>query len=250
MKKVRIILLFPLALFRLIMVLMISFVVGITGWFWFKMHGFSRKLQNWSMKTWGRWNMFILGIRVERNEIPQQPNFILMPNHRSYLDIFLIARYTPAAFVGKAELQKWPLLKLGARVTHTIFVSRSEMKSLVNTMKEIKNSVNRNIPVAIFPEGTTTRGPLTKTFKNGSFKIAAESGISIIPMAIHFEDEADSWTDNDTFVGHFFRQMSKPLTKVHIRYGQPVTDNDYKKLQLKTREIIDSMLLELTEGET
>jgi 1-acyl-sn-glycerol-3-phosphate acyltransferase len=159
-----------------------------------------------------------------------------------------VSALTPAAFVAKSELKKWPFLKTGAKITNTIFVSRSELQSLISTMNKIKASVNEGIPVALFPEGTSYKGPLTKPFKNGSFKIAADSGIPVIPMAIHFEDENDAWVDDDTFVGHFFRQMGKPVTRVTIRYGNPLANNDYKILQQKTRGQIDAMLQEIISG--
>lgn len=248
MKILRIIFLSPLALFRLLFTLVISALVVVIGWVWLQLFGFSRKLQNWSMRTWGKSILFVCGIKTKKNEIPANSQFILMPNHRSYLDIFIVAALTPAAFVAKAELKKWPFLKTGAKLTNTIFVSRSELQSLIATMNKIKTSVNQGIPVALFPEGTSHKGPLTKPFKNGSFKIAADSGIPVIPMAIHFEDENDAWVDDDTFVGHFFRQMGKPVTHVTIRYGKPLTSNNYKILRQETRRQIDDMLKEIISG--
>jgi 1-acyl-sn-glycerol-3-phosphate acyltransferase len=248
MKTARIILFSPVALIRLLLILLITAWVVTVGWIWLKLFGFSRRLQNWSMHTWGKSILFVCGIKIKRNQIPENSHFILMPNHRSYLDIFILAALTPAAFVAKAEIKRWPFMKIGARLTHSIFVSRSELQSLIATMNKIKVSVNKGIPVALFPEGTSYKGPLTKPFKKGSFKIAADSGIPVIPMAIHFEDENDAWVDDDTFVGHFFRQMGKPVTRVSIRYGQPLTNSDYKILQQKTREQIDTMLLEIISG--
>lgn len=248
MKSFRIFLFSPLALFRLLFTLVISALVVIIGWIWLKIFGFSRKLQNWAMRTWGISILFVCGIRINKNQIPGNSHFILMPNHRSYLDIFIVAALTPAAFVAKAELKRWPFLKTGAKLTNTIFVSRSELQSLLSTMNKIKESVNRGIPVALFPEGTSYKGPLTKPFKNGSFKIAADSGIPVIPMAIHFKDENDAWVDDDTFVGHFFRQMGKPVTHVTIRYGKPLGNNNYKILQQETRQQIDEMLKEIISG--
>lgn len=248
MKTVRIILLFPLALIRLVLLLVLSAFVVAVGWFWLKIFGFGRELQNWSLRTWGKSILFVCGIKVIRNQIPENSHFILMPNHRSYLDIFIVAAYTPAAFVAKAELKKWPFMKIGARITNTIFVSRTELRSLVSTMNKIKTSVNHGIPVALFPEGTSYKGPLTKPFKKGSFKIAADSGIPVIPMAIHFEDENVAWVDDDTFVGHFFRQMGKPVTHVTIRYNKPLINSDYKILRQKTREQIDTMLQDIISG--
>jgi 1-acyl-sn-glycerol-3-phosphate acyltransferase len=151
MKTARIILLVPLAFFRLVFVLFVTALVTFAGWFWLKLFGFSRKLQNWSMHTWGKSILFVCGIKIKRNQIPENSHFILMPNHRSYLDIFIVAALTPAAFVAKAELKKWPFMKTGAKITNTIFVSRSELQSLISTMNKIKDSVNRGIPVVLFP---------------------------------------------------------------------------------------------------
>ncbi len=189
--------------------------------------------------------MFLCGIKITRNDLPQNGHFILMPNHRSYIDIFIVAGLTPAAMVAKAELAKWPFGKLAIRVTNSILVDRKSSRSLINTMKKIKESVQQGIPVALFPEGTTYKGPLTKKFKNGSFKIAADTGIPVIPMAIDYEDKEDAWVDDDTFIGHFIRQMGKPITKVNIRYGEPISDSDYTNLQDKVRTSIDNMLREI-----
>jgi len=228
------------------MVFMSGFVVFV-GWFWLKFFGFSQRLQQWALQTWGKSIIFILGVKINRNELPKNKNFILMPNHRSYIDIFIVACLTPAAMVAKAEIKKWPFIKLGGKITNTVFVERSEISSLITTMNKIKESINQHIPVILFPEGTTYKGPLTKPFKNGSFKIAADSQMPVIPMAIHYRDVDDAWVDKDTFIGHVFRQMGKPISKVYIRYGNPISYSDYKTLQKETKEQIETMLTQIIE---
>jgi 1-acyl-sn-glycerol-3-phosphate acyltransferase len=147
--------------------------------------------------------------------------------------------------VGKMEVGKWPMARTAAKITKPILVNRSKLKSLVATMKKIKESVDQKIPVILFPEGTTHTGPLTKPFKNGSFKIAADSQIPIIPLAIYYPDPGVAWVGNDTFIGHFFRQMGTLSTKVVMRYGTPIIHSDYEILKKQTREQIDSMLTEM-----
>lgn len=246
MKTLRIVIFSPLALFRLIMILVVSGYVVAVGWIWLKLFGFSLKLQQWVLRNWGKGLLFFLGIRVNVNKPPVDGNFILMPNHRSYLDIFIVARYTPSAMVAKAEIKKWPFGKTGPEITNAILVDRSEIKSMISTMNKIKSSVKQGIPVTLFPEGTTFKGPRTKPFKNGSFKIAADTGIPIVPLAIHYLDENDAWVDDDTFVGHVFRQMGKPITRVWLRYGEPITGTDYTYLKEETKKRIEGMLNEIT----
>ncbi len=245
MKILRIILLSPLALIRLLLVLLSTLFFSTIALVWMKISGFSRKVQRWTMGNWGKSLTWICGIRLDKKTFPADSNFILMSNHRSYLDIFIIAGLTPSAMVGKAEIAKWPLGKLAMTVSNSILVDRNNTSSLINTMKKIKESVSQGIPVTLFPEGTTYKGPLTKTFKNGSFKIAAETGIPVIPMAIQYKDREDAWVGDDTFLGHFFRQISKPVTHVEIQYGAPLILADYKELQTKTKESIDHMLKEM-----
>lgn len=182
------------------------------------------------------------------NELPVIENFILMPNHRSYIDIFIIAAIIPAAMVSKAEIRKWPLGKIGIKVTNSILVDRSDLKSLIKTMNKIKETVNKGIPVMLFPEGGTYIGPLTKPFKNGSFQIAANVKIPVIPMAIHYADINDAWVGEESFLSHFFRQMVKPVTKVYVRFGTPVLGSEYKYVQSETKNQIDLMLTEITNS--
>lgn len=227
------------------MVLLITAYVVISGIIWFKLFGFSRKLQRWIQGNWGRYIMFVCGIKLSDFEKPTSSNFILMPNHRSYIDIFIVATLIPSAMVGKAELAKWPFAKLAAKATQSILVDRKDSKSLLNTMKKIKESVEKEIPVTLFPEGTTFEGPLTKRFKNGSFKIAADANIPVIPMAIEYRDKKDAWVGNDTFVGHFFRQLSKPVTHVTVQFGTPIQDTSYQILQQNVKNAIDQMLTKI-----
>jgi 1-acyl-sn-glycerol-3-phosphate acyltransferase len=104
------------------------------------------------------------------------------------------------------------------------------------------------MPVILFPEGATFKGPLTKPFKNGSFQIAADANIPVIPMAIHYKNEDDAWVGKDTLLKHFFRQMGKPVTKVYIKYGTPISGSDYKQIQNETQKQIDSMLQQIIDA--
>ncbi len=241
----RTVLFFPIALIRLILVLAVTLIVALSGLVWYLLFGFSRSLQRRSMQIWGRTILAICGILIQRNEVPDCSRFILMPNHRSYIDIFIFSALTPAAFVAKAELKNWPMMRSGAKISNLIFVSRSDLQSLVSTMNKIKNTVKQNIPVIIFPEGTTSQGPLTSAFKKGSFKIAAETGIPVIPAAIHYKDTKDAWIGNDNFPGHFLRQMGKPVTRVSLRFGKPIINTDYQQLLFITKESIDEMLKQI-----
>ena len=67
----------------------------------------------------------------------------------------------------------------------------------------------------------------------------------MIPLAIHYKDVNDAWVGKETFLPHFFRQMGKPVTKVYLKYGSPVSDSDYKNIQNQIQNQIDSMLTQI-----
>jgi 1-acyl-sn-glycerol-3-phosphate acyltransferase len=169
----------------------------------------------------------------------------MMPNHRSYIDIFIMAAYVPATFVAKAELRRWPIFGQAMKVFRVITVKRNDLRSMIGTMNKLKQRIDDGIPVTVFPEGTTFEGPGTKNFKKGTFKIAAEIGVPVVPCAISYSDTRIAWVGSDLFIWHFFRQFWKPFTKVTVRFGEPIIDDDYKVLNEKTYKAINGMLEEI-----
>jgi len=53
-----------------------------------------------------------------------RPAGMLVANHISFLDIFVINAWAPAAFVAKEEVKQWPLVGWLSRRTDTIFLQR------------------------------------------------------------------------------------------------------------------------------
>lgn len=239
------ILFFPLTILRFLLLILVSVFFVLTVLIEDKISGMTRKYNFWSMRNWGKAMLLILGIVVKRNKIGFPVKFIIMPNHRSYIDIFLLAAFSPSVFVAKEEIKSWPILGQAVKAGRLILVKRDDMKSLLATMNKIKQSIANNIPVTVFPEGTTTKGPELKPFKNGTFKIAAELGVPVIPCAIHYYDNNNAWVGSDTFLGHFFRQFWIPWTTVQICFGRSIVHADFQVLKANTRSEIVAMLNEM-----
>lgn len=233
---------FPITFLRFILVIFASVFFLVTVIIENKLSKKPGTFKFWSMRNWGKTVLIILGFRVNRNEIDFPNQFITMPNHRSYIDIFLISAYSPSVFVAKEEIKRWPIAGRAAKAGRLIFVQRNDLKSLLATMNKIKQSIAQNISVTVFPEGTTAIGPGLAPFKNGTFKVAAELSIPIIPCAISYADRNNAWVDDDNFISHFFRQMWQPFPKVTLRFGEPINENNYQTLKEKTKSSIETFL--------
>ena len=232
----------PLTLVRLLLVIFVSVFFLLAVLVESSLSRLTGNYNFWSSRNWGKSMLLITGFRVLKNDRPKLDKFLLMPNHRSYVDVFLMAAYSPSVFVAKAEISRWPILGQAAKAGKVILVKRDEMKSLLGAMQKIRQSIESGISITIFPEGTTSKGPGLLPFKNGTFKIAAEIKTPIIPCAIVYHDNEDTWVGDDTFLGHFFRQRWKPVSKVEIRFGEPVSGNDFTALKERVKENIETML--------
>lgn len=236
------ILLFPLALIRFILIWLLTAVFVVIVGIEYNLYKQTGQFKFWSQQRWGRSLLFILGFRVARNPISVKGNYLLMPNHRSYIDILITAAYSPSAFVSKAEIGRWPIIGPALKWDKAILVQRNELRSLLGTMKSIKSSIEEGISVTVFPEGTTFAGTGTKPFKNGTFKIAADQGIQIVPCAIKYASDTIAWVGKDTLIPHFFLNFWKPVSKASISFGSPIKGAEFQQLKSETESSINRLL--------
>lgn len=187
----------------------------------------------------------IMGIDIEvQGNVPTKGGLVL-GNHRSYSDIMVMMNFLHCSFVAKAELKSWPLIGFGADVAGTIFVNRSDPNSRKQTIISIKEKLQQHYTVTVFPEGTTFIGPTVKEFKHGTFRIAAEGGIPVSPVAIEYQDVNDAWVGKELFAPHFFRVFGKKKVKVKVRFGETIYSDNFADLSEKTKGWISDSLVEM-----
>jgi len=161
---------------------------------------------------------------------------LMMSNHQSYIDIWIIPKYAITVFVAKAEVKKMPLVGWGASAVNTVYVDRSSKESRKKTKDEIAARLKNGRSVIIFPEGTTGDGNGLLPLKPGMFFTAAEEGFPIIPVAIFYENPDLAWVGDDDMGAHFFRNFSKWSTKAHVIFGEPITGSDGEELMIRVRD--------------
>jgi 1-acyl-sn-glycerol-3-phosphate acyltransferase len=109
-------------------------------------------------QRWSRGLLAVLGIELGARGAAVAPGCMLVANHISWVDIFVINALAPAAFVSKAEVRTWPVIGWLAARSDTIFLRRGSRGHARIINAETAALLAAGCNVAIFPEGTTTDG--------------------------------------------------------------------------------------------
>lgn len=225
----------------LVILTLLCTIVALIGGTFFG-HRFALRTQ----QIWSVVMLKVFGVKtIAHGEKPQVG--LMMSNHQSYIDIWLIPKYAITVFVAKAEVKSMPLVGWGASAVNTVYVDRSSKESRQRTKSQISERIKKGRSVIIFPEGTTGDGNGLLPLKPGMFFNAAEEGFPIIPTAIFYENPDLAWVGDDPIGSHFFRNFSKASTTAHIVFGEPLMGHDGDELMEAYRVWVLNQLTELKQ---
>ena len=130
------------------------------------------------------------GIRVTVRGLENLPadnrGFVVVGNHMSNLDGFLLAAFLPGRwrFVAKSELRANRFSRAGLERIGVVFVERFDLRQSVNDAGRIAKTVSAGAPLVFFAEGTFTRAVGLRAFQMGAFAAAQAAGAAVVPVAI------------------------------------------------------------------
>jgi 1-acyl-sn-glycerol-3-phosphate acyltransferase len=154
--------------------------------------------------------------------------YIVVSNHNALIDVPVSSPGIPGGnkTIAKAEMAKIPLFGLIYK-TGSILVDRKNEKSRRDSFAKMQEVLNIGLHMCIYPEGTrnTSSEPL-KSFHDGAFRLAINTGKSIIPMVIFNSRKANP--PDKTFFLWPVRLYLDFLPEVAVSPGETVE-------QLKTR---------------
>ncbi len=137
-------------------------------------------------KAWMRVFFFLTGCGLKTvglENFKKGENYIVTCNHNSLMDVPLSTPFIPGPnkTIAKAEMAKTPLFGLVYK-RGSILVDRSDKNSRQNSFKKMKEVLSMGMHMCIYPEGTRNKTNLPlKEFYDGAFKLAADTGTSILP---------------------------------------------------------------------
>ncbi len=143
----------------------------------------------WTALWIARTGIRIAGIRwtlIGLDQLPMTSNSIFMSNHVSNIDPPLLVPLLPrrVTVMVKKELFKLPILGPAMRMADFIPIDRSNREAAISSVREAATVVRKGLDLLVFPEGTRSRDGRLLPFKKGSFYLAMETGVPIIPVTI------------------------------------------------------------------
>ncbi len=139
--------------------------------------------------VWSRLNSYMTPMLVSvigRENIDKRQSYVIVSNHQSDYDIFLLYGWLGVDFrwVMKQELRRVPGLGIGCEKIGHIFIDRKDKKRALEAINAAKSSIVNGTSVIFFPEGTRSMDGKPGTFKRGAFKMALDLGIPVLPVTI------------------------------------------------------------------
>lgn len=147
-----------------------------------------RPARLWLKRRWSAQLVAMLGVRCRvGGELPSGPR-LLVSNHVSWLDIFVINTLAPTAFVCKADVRDWPAIGWLCAKTETVFLPRGSRSAARHTAGLIASRLAEGWLVGVFPEGTTSDGRQVLPFHAALLQGALDAGQAIQPLALRYGD--------------------------------------------------------------
>ncbi|MEX2605661.1 MAG: lysophospholipid acyltransferase family protein [Gracilimonas sp.] len=247
--KLIIFLVVTLFLYSIIMLSLLSSIIGLNY----------EKYRGYLLRLWGQSCCKILGIELDVRNKPPEPPFLLVSNHLSYIDIFVLFSQLRCLFVAKSDVKAWPLIGFIIRTCGILFIDRERKRDIKRVNNLISKNINENQGIIIFPEGTTSPGTDILPFRASLLKYPASKKFPVSHVAITYVTEegqipaynAVCWWDDTSFLVHFFNLLKLKKFKAILNFGDDkIMDENRKVLAKKLEDKVRSDFIPvITENE-
>lgn len=128
------------------------------------------------------------GVRVRvtgRENIPQGV-CLFVANHTSNVDPPAVVGAIPGrvALLGKKEVFRIPILSRALLLADFLPVDRGQRAAAIATAEKAVANLKRGVSYLVFPEGTRSHDGRLRPFKKGTFVMAIQAGVPVVPVAL------------------------------------------------------------------
>jgi 1-acyl-sn-glycerol-3-phosphate acyltransferase len=143
---------------------------------------------HWCARTWSRLILVTTGVRVDvigLERLEPGRTYVFVSNHQSFYDIPILFRFLPyqLRIISKESIGRFPFLGWHLRRTGHMLVDRSR-RSQTRVFDWASRLTASGLSLIVFPEGTRSRDGRVAEFKGGSFFLALDAGLPIVPISV------------------------------------------------------------------
>jgi len=200
--------------------------------------------------AWARRLLRVLGVRAQLAPAPRLAGgALLVCNHVSWLDIYLIYAAQRVHFVSKAEVRNWPVAGWLAKKTGTLFIERGRRADTARINVEMRELMQDGAWVAVFPEGTTSDGRGLRRFMPSLLQPAVQLNCPVVPAALRYRTldgghtAAPAYID-DISMWHSLKQIvDEPGLIAELHFGEPILpDGHRRELAAQAEQAVANLL--------
>jgi 1-acyl-sn-glycerol-3-phosphate acyltransferase len=151
-----------------------------------------KEIDNYAYKElWGLAKSLVVAtgstVKITGEENLPEGSCVFVGNHQGNFDVLVLAGYVhkPTGFIAKKELETFPLVSYWMKQQHSVFMDREDPRDSVKSILEGVQNLKNGYCMAIYPEGTRSKGPEMGEFKKGAMKLALKAGVPIVPVTIN-----------------------------------------------------------------
>lgn len=177
----------------------------------------------------------ILNVRVELGDapVPHHGSLLVVANHVSWLDIFVLCTLFPSSFIAMKEIESWPVLGRIISNVGTVFIDRSSRKDIEPINTAISEVLDSGANVCFFPEARTSLGNNVLPLKAALFQAAINSSCAVQAVALRYYD-AHGRTEAVSFapvnlIRSLWQVVSEPQITVKADCAAPVPPQQHPR---------------------
>jgi 1-acyl-sn-glycerol-3-phosphate acyltransferase len=143
---------------------------------------------HWCARTWSRLILITTGVRVSVEGLERLTpgrTYVFVSNHQSIYDIPVLFWSLPyqLRIIAKESLGNFPFLGWHLRRTGHMLVNRRrpDAGAIVGWVERL---TSQGLSLIVFPEGTRSADGRVAPFKGGSFHLALETRLPIVPLSV------------------------------------------------------------------
>lgn len=190
--------------------------------------------------VWSPVIVWLAGIKFTVKGLENIPtdkrSYIVISNHESVIDIPILCYTLPfnVYFVAKKEINKVPFIGWYMHAMGMIFLDRGSREKSLQSMISASSLIRAGKSVITFPEGTRSLNGKIGAFKKGTFVMAEQAGVDILPVKI-------------TGAGKIWPSLGFTIKRgpVTVSFGKPISTAG---LNNETRAAFIEQVKEVVEG--